>query len=875
MRRAQALQAAEGRIGHVSAHDIKCLEKTSLDQLHESGHDFSRAEPHANSLWALATACFKQHFVSDSAFFSRYLRRAVTALRSLSRMRTVSSAPPGLANSFTLASQGSGRCGDLHPGLFSSLPPGACHSLYCASLSLVLALFTFAPHAVAQEEGFTEAAPSAMLAESQAATGAADGMVFAEGTRSINESRWNDAIGIFSQIAQKKSDHADGALYWKAYAENKLGRIGDALASCAALRAAYPKSSWIDDCGALEIDIGTRTGEPVHPDTEQSDDLKLLALNSLMQHDEASARAQIEQILNDEDASGKLKEGALFILGKKSADLTFPEIVRLSYVEGDVRVARGKDNEKATGATWEKAVADLPLETGYSLVTGAGRAEIELEDASTLYLAPNSVLSFSDLHTTNGVPYTDLALLSGTATVYVKPYLPDETFVLRTPSDDNLIAKYPGLSYIRVTSYVDATAISPLGGGVLLAPGVPDQSADGQTLFYRSSHRIEPPASAAAIPYVDWDTWVAQRIAHRSAAMNAVMKQAHLTSPLPGLAEMEGQGEFFDCAPYGTCWEPAAAEKFDEEADVETTGQPSPAAVSLDLHRGGAKLLFASMNAAGAREAPAGAQNSLEILEREEFFPCTPRSVRYNLVRDPATGRETLANSGSFAGSLPYAWGVCHAGYWVHRKHHYVWVVGKRHHHEPVRWIRSGRTIAYVPIHPRDLTGNVPINARNDVFAVSRKDGIFSIARVAMGPDHPVELLNSPPREFRSVYLRPLARSEEPKMEAHTIKDAAAGKTLVAGAGVPITFDRKSQSFTMPVHIMEGNRMVTLSKPIAARGGGASSSTHGGGMIGGAHSSSGGGATHAASGSSSGGGAHSGGGASAASSSSSSGGSHH
>jgi uncharacterized membrane protein YgcG len=737
-------------------------------------------------------------------------------------------------------------------------------SVFATCLAAVVALVVSAPFAGAQEDGFSGAAPYAVLAEGQAATGAVDGMVFAEGTRAINEGRWKDAIAIFSQIVKKKTDHADGALYWKAYAENKLGKTGDALASCSALRSSYPKSSWIDDCGALEIEIGTRTGQPVHPGTEQSDDLKLLALNSLMQHDEASAREQIEQILNDEDASGKLKEGALFILGKKSADLTFPEIVRLSYVEGDVRIARGKENEKTTGATWEKAVADLPLDTGYSLVTGAGRAEIELEDASTLYLAPNSVLSFTDLHTTNGVPSTELALLSGTITLHVRPYLPDETFLLRTPSDDNLVAKYPSTSYIRVTSYVDATAITPLGGGMLMAPGIPDQSANGQTLYYRSSHRIEAPGSADSNAYADWDKWVAQRIAHRSVAMRTVMQEAHLTSPLPGLAEMEGQGEFFDCAPYGTCWEPMAAVKLDEEADNRATAlQPAFASASLELHRNPGKILPASLDAAGA-QAAAGSQDSSAILQREEFFPCTPASVRYSVTRDPATGRANVVGAGSFAGPLPYTWGVCHAGYWIHRKHHYVWVVGKRHHHEPVRWIKSGHTVAYVPIHPRDLTGKVPINAKHDVFAVSRKDGV-SVERIALAPDRPVELLASPPKEFRNVYLRPLARAEEPKMEAHTMKDAMGGKTLVASAGVPITFDRKSQSFTMPVHIMQGNQMVTVARPISPRVAGTQPGSHGGGSSSGSHSvGSGGGGSHS-----------SGGGSSAGGSSSSSGASHH
>ena len=103
--------------------------------------------------------------------------------------------------------------------------------------------------------------------------------------------------------------------------------------------------------------------------------------------------------------------------------ITYPQIVRLSYVEGDVRISRGKEGEKAdeqeSGETtgWEQAVAGLPIETGYSLVTGKGRAEIEFEDVSTVYLADNSVLSFNDLSATGGVPLTVMSLLSGTASL--------------------------------------------------------------------------------------------------------------------------------------------------------------------------------------------------------------------------------------------------------------------------------------------------------------------------------------------------------------------------------------------------------------------------------------------------------------------------
>jgi hypothetical protein len=114
---------------------------------------------------------------------------------------------------------------------------------------------------------------------------------------------------------------------------------------------------------------------------------------------------------------------------------TNPQIVRIRSVEGDVRISRGKVAEHNTGDDWEQAVADLPLETGYNLTTGDGRAEIEFEDNSTLYLDANSALVFDDLHTTDGVPHTEMSLLTGTATLHLQPAFAGEMFVLKTPTD--------------------------------------------------------------------------------------------------------------------------------------------------------------------------------------------------------------------------------------------------------------------------------------------------------------------------------------------------------------------------------------------------------------------------------------------------------
>jgi hypothetical protein len=141
---------------------------------------------------------------------------------------------------------------------------------------------------------------------------------YSDGTRAINDGRWADAEAIFSKIAQQKGERADASVYWKAYAENKEGKSALALASCKYLRDAYPHSSWINECGALEIEIRGKSGEPVQPQAEQNEELKMLALNSLMQQDEARALPIIQQILTG-NSSEKLKDRALFVLAQDSS----------------------------------------------------------------------------------------------------------------------------------------------------------------------------------------------------------------------------------------------------------------------------------------------------------------------------------------------------------------------------------------------------------------------------------------------------------------------------------------------------------------------------------------------------------------------------
>ena len=145
-----------------------------------------------------------------------------------------------------------------------------------------------------------------------------DAALYSDGTRAIDEGRWSDAIDLFNKIVPLHGERAEGALYWRAYSENKEGQPARAINTCAELRHTYPKSEWLDECGALEIEIRGHSAQPVQPQAEQDEDLKLLALNAIMQQDEARAIAAIQQILNG-NGSDKLKERALFVLSQSNS----------------------------------------------------------------------------------------------------------------------------------------------------------------------------------------------------------------------------------------------------------------------------------------------------------------------------------------------------------------------------------------------------------------------------------------------------------------------------------------------------------------------------------------------------------------------------
>lgn len=88
-------------------------------------------------------------------------------------------------------------------------------------------------------------------------------------------------------------------------------------------------------------------------------------------------------------------------------------IVRLSDVQGTVQI------DKNTGLGFERAFLNLPITKGSQLKTAEnGRVEVEFEDGSTLRLAPNSTLQFSELGSTDsGKHFSTIDLVDGMAYV--------------------------------------------------------------------------------------------------------------------------------------------------------------------------------------------------------------------------------------------------------------------------------------------------------------------------------------------------------------------------------------------------------------------------------------------------------------------------
>jgi hypothetical protein len=158
--------------------------------------------------------------------------------------------------------------------------------------------------------------------------------LYDNGREALDEERYEQARERFSELAKANGPQTDAALYWEAYADQRLGQRQAALAAIADLKARFPQSRWQKDASALEIEVRQGTGQPSRPEAQGDQELKMLAIQGLMNSDPERAMPLLEKVLQG-PASPKEKSKAMFVLAQ-SGSPQGREIIG--------RIARGQSN---------------------------------------------------------------------------------------------------------------------------------------------------------------------------------------------------------------------------------------------------------------------------------------------------------------------------------------------------------------------------------------------------------------------------------------------------------------------------------------------------------------------------------------------------
>ena len=156
-----------------------------------------------------------------------------------------------------------------------------------------------------------------LAGDAAGSSGAARSAAYREGQQALDAENWKKAADVFRRVAAEKGGEADAALYWLAYAQSKDGKEAEALTALRELRSSYPQSSWLDDGAALEVEMRGPQSVSVGSAAE-SEELKLYALNALMQAESSRAVPVLQKFLQG-NASPRLKKQALFVLGQNGS----------------------------------------------------------------------------------------------------------------------------------------------------------------------------------------------------------------------------------------------------------------------------------------------------------------------------------------------------------------------------------------------------------------------------------------------------------------------------------------------------------------------------------------------------------------------------
>ena len=168
---------------------------------------------------------------------------------------------------------------------------------------------------------------------------------YSSGLSLLSQRQYDQAIIRFDRTIAQKGAHADGAWYWKAFAQYRAGKSEDAIASIAALRKDFPQSRYLNDAKVLEADV-----RKPRPEAIEDDEIKLLAIQGIQASDPVKA-AQLATTLLSGTNSLKVKKQALYILALSDQPSAHDELLKYAKGGGNPDLQREAINYLATRRT--------------------------------------------------------------------------------------------------------------------------------------------------------------------------------------------------------------------------------------------------------------------------------------------------------------------------------------------------------------------------------------------------------------------------------------------------------------------------------------------------------------------------------------------
>lgn len=165
--------------------------------------------------------------------------------------------------------------------------------------------------------------------------------VFAEGRDFLDNNEWAKAADRFQSFIKSypNDKDVDAAYYWLAYTLNKQGRKQEAKSWLDKLFREFPKSGWRDEATALNVELGDPQAVKRGIEDKENDEIKLIALQSLLDNNPERAMQYISEMLKPgATTSPQMREMIVAVLGSHGGRQAVPVLLQLARTDPSPRV---------------------------------------------------------------------------------------------------------------------------------------------------------------------------------------------------------------------------------------------------------------------------------------------------------------------------------------------------------------------------------------------------------------------------------------------------------------------------------------------------------------------------------------------------------